>query len=91
MFHQILPRLEGEGFLKHVDFKSTWVLSPYSSFLWRQGTIQLDTRFRGYDGMVGFVLVFGSCSLRSHFAYFRFASRRGVSTIPDGDTKGRED
>ena len=47
----------------------------------------LDTRFRGYDGTVGFVFLFGSCSLCSHFAYFRFAWRRGVSTIPDGDTK----
>ena len=37
--------------------------------------------------MVAFVLIFGSSSLCSHFAYFRFASRRGVSTIPEGDTK----
>jgi len=53
--------------------------------IWKKNP--LDTRFRGYDRMVAFVSVFGSCSLCSHFAYFRFAWGRGVSTIPDGDTK----
>jgi hypothetical protein len=33
----------------------------------------LDTRFRGYDAMVGWIFLFGSCSFCSHFAYFRFA------------------
>jgi adenylate cyclase len=50
----------------------------------------LDTRIRGYDGTFEFVLVFGSCSLCSHFVYFRFASRRGVSSILNSYTNLRE-
>ena len=46
----------------------------------------LDTRFREYDKIKQLVSRFGSCSLCSHFAQFPFASRRGVPTIPEGDT-----
>ena len=57
LLNWILHRLEGEGFQKHVDFKSTWVLIPSSlSFLRKQESRReseknnpLDTRFRGYD------------------------------------------
>ncbi len=74
-------RLEGEGFRKSVDFKSTWVLIPSSFVIPAEAGIQeriwkknpLDTRFRWYDKMVAVVSVFGSCSLCLHFAYFRFA------------------
>jgi hypothetical protein len=47
----------------------------------------LDIRLRGYDRVVEFIFLVGSCSLCSRFAYFRFASRRVLSTIPEGDTK----
>jgi hypothetical protein len=85
-----------EGFRKHVDSKSTSFQGSVSlSFLWKQESRNngckiakhLDTRFREYDEWGGSALRLSSCSLYSRFAYSRFASRQGASTIPDRDSQ----